>query len=157
MRRGGSRPRATSCGGSFSVEVRSCSTQQSRVARIQHVTITVPAEEMLPEVEEFYTTLGGVPLIRPPKLVLDTPGHWLGFGETQLHLVLGDPVAPPAHFALDLGEDYDRVIESLRRSGAHLRAARALWGARRSFVGDPAGNRVELLERPPPSDADRNP
>jgi catechol 2,3-dioxygenase-like lactoylglutathione lyase family enzyme len=124
------------------------------VARIQHVTITVPAEEMLPAVEDFYIALGGVPLIRPPRLVLDTPGRWMGFDKTQVHLVIGDPVAAPAHFALDLGEDYEPVIENLRRFGADLRAARDLWGSRRTFVIDPAGNRVELFEQPPPSEVD---
>ncbi len=121
--------------------------------RIQHVTITVPDQMDLPLVERFYSVLGGVPLVRPKPLQEDTPGAWLGFGETQVHLVLGKPVAEPAHFAVDLGGnmEYDRVLEKLSAEGFSPEPHRDLWGARRSFVNDPAGNLVELFESPPPS------
>lgn len=121
------------------------------MAHIQHVTITVPSEAMLEDVESFYRILGGVPLVRPPALVRDTPGRWLGFGDTQLHLILGDPVKPPAHFALDLGAAYESVLEKLRRDGHPVKASRDLWGGRRSFLEDPAGNRLEVFDRPPQS------
>lgn len=121
--------------------------------RIQHVTITVADRKDLPSVERFYSLIGGVPLVRPEPLQEDTPGAWLGFGETQVHLVLGKPVAEPAHFAVDLGgkEEYDRVLENLSREGFSTEPHRDLWGARRSFVNDPAGNLVELFEFPPSS------
>ena len=121
--------------------------------RIQHVTITVPDRTELPSVERFYSILGGVPLVRPEALQRDTPGAWLGFGDTQVHLVLGPPVAEPAHFAVDLGgeEEYDQVLDALRAEGFTPEAHRDLWGARRSFVKDPAGNMLELFESPPPS------
>lgn len=121
------------------------------MATIQHVTITVPSDEMLGTVKSFYQMLGGIPLKRPPALAADTPGAWIGFGPTQVHLILGPPVKPPAHFAMDLGENYDSVVENLKSMGHALRAARDLWGGRRSFVHDPAGNRVELFDRPPNS------
>jgi catechol 2,3-dioxygenase-like lactoylglutathione lyase family enzyme len=123
------------------------------VPRIQHVTITVADSADLPSVERFYSILGGIPLVRPERLQQDTPGAWLGFGDTQLHLVLGTPVEEPAHFALDLGGDteYDRVLEALRGEGFSSRTSRDLWGARRSVVYDPAGNRVELFGVAPPS------
>lgn len=80
----------------------------------------------------------------------DTPGRWLGFGEVQLHLVLGAPVQAPAHFAIQLGDDYDGVVTGLRRD-CEVRSARDLWGGRRSFVQDPVGNLVELFDLPPSS------
>jgi catechol 2,3-dioxygenase-like lactoylglutathione lyase family enzyme len=125
----------------------------TRAPRIQHVTITVPDGVDLPTVERFYSILGGVSLVRPEALEQDTPGAWLGFGETQVHLILGKPVAEPAHFAVDLGgaEEFDRVLESLSAEGFSPEPHRDLWGARRSFVKDPAGNLVELFESPPPS------
>jgi catechol 2,3-dioxygenase-like lactoylglutathione lyase family enzyme len=121
--------------------------------RIQHVTITVADRGDLPSVEQFYSLIGGVPLVRPEPLQEDTPGAWLGFGETQVHLVLGQPVGEPAHFAVDLGgeAEFDRVIEALSSKGFAPTPHRDLWGARRSFVNDPAGNLVELFETPPPS------
>ena len=121
------------------------------MARVQHVTITVPDEGLLPEVERFYHHLGGVSQKRPPKLQADTPGRWLGFEGTQVHLVLGEPVAEPAHFALDIGDQFDAVMALLSDHGVAIREARDLWGARRCFVKDPAGNLVELFERPPDS------
>jgi catechol 2,3-dioxygenase-like lactoylglutathione lyase family enzyme len=119
------------------------------MARVQHVTITVLDEGLLPEVERFYNRLGGIAQRRPPKLEADTPGRWLGFENTQLHLVIGAPVAEPAHFALDLGEQFDSVIAGLADQQVEVREARDLWGARRCFVKDPAGNLVELFERAP--------
>ncbi len=89
--------------------------------------------------------------MRPSALEADTPGYWFGFGETQLHVVPGEPVPEPAHFALDLGEAYDSVLDELRGSGAKVRTARDLWGGRRSFVHDPAGNLFEVFDRPPES------
>lgn len=116
------------------------------MARLHHVTVTVPYEAMLASVEEFYLTLGGVATGRPAKLMADTAGRWIVYGETQVHLILGKPVSEPAHFALELGEDYDRVRVSLTDQGATVREARDLWGSPRCFVHDPAGNLVELFE-----------
>ncbi len=113
------------------------------------MTITVPDEGLLPEVASFYNALGGVSQTRPPKLEADTPGRWLGFDNTQVHLVIGAPVAEPAHFALDLGDRFDAVTAALADRGVEVRKARELWGSRRCFVKDPAGNLVELFERPP--------
>lgn len=121
------------------------------MARIQHVTLTVPAGD-LEAAEAFYAGLGGTPLVRPPMLAADTPGRWIGFGDTQLHLVAGGPPAETeAHFAVDLGAAFDAVLASLEAAGAPVRHARRLWGARRAFVRDPAGNLVELFESPPES------
>ncbi|MGH2703627.1 MAG: hypothetical protein ACRDJ4_00585 [Actinomycetota bacterium] len=116
------------------------------------MTVTVPNEDVLPEVEAFYRDLGGVVLVRPPALVADTPGSWIGFGETQLHLIVGDPMPKTAHVALDIGNAYDRVVEAIVPRAADSRTARNLWGGRRTFVRDPVGNLVELFDRPPPSD-----
>lgn len=119
------------------------------MTRIQHVTVTVPEEQMLASVEAFYVLMGAVRQQRPSLLEQDTPGRWLGFEGTQVHLVLGEPVADPAHFALDAGNEYDSILARLRDAGFSPRAARMLWQARRCFVRDPAGNRVELFEHPP--------
>lgn len=107
---------------------------------------------MLPSAEAFYARLGGVPLARPPLLEADTPGRWLAFGETHLHLLVGDPLPPTAHFALLAGDAYEVVLDALSRAGVEVRPGRPLWDARRSFVRDPAGNLVELFDRPPPAE-----
>lgn len=121
------------------------------MARIQHVTVAAPAEDLLPAVRAFYELLGGVALVRPPMLVEDTPGCWMGFGETQVHVIVGRSDPGPAHFALDLGGEFDRVLQDLEAKGVARRDARALWGARRCFVRDPADNLVELFGQAPQS------
>lgn len=119
--------------------------------RIQHVTVTVPSEEVIPATRAFYMCLGGIPLIRPEMLVEDTPGCWLGFGETQVHVIVGEAQPGPGHFALDAGDEFDATLERLAETGVRRRDARHLWGARRCFVRDPAGNLVELFESAPDS------
>ncbi|MGH2771592.1 MAG: VOC family protein [Actinomycetota bacterium] len=119
---------------------------------IQHIAVNIASEEQLSEAEAFYTMLGGIPLKRPPVLEADTPGGWLGFGDTQLHLLVGKPLPEGAHFALHLGERYDEIVEAARKAGAFKRQARPMWGARRCFVTDPSGNLIELFESPPPSE-----
>lgn len=120
--------------------------------RIQHVTVTVPSEEGIPAAQAFYEMLGGVSLVRPPALAADTPGCWLGFGDTQVHVIVGDADPGPAHLAMDAGDQYDEILGRLTEAGVSRREARQTWGARRCFVRDPAGNLVELFERPPPSE-----
>lgn len=119
------------------------------MGRLQHVTVTVGSEELLPAVEAFYLALGGVSQVRPPKLAADTLGRWIGFDDSQVHLILGEPVAEPAHFALELGDEFDSVRASLADLEVAVREARDLWGSRRCFVHDPAGNLVELFETGP--------
>ena len=62
-----------------------------------------------------------------------------------------DPVhLPHGHFAVVV-DDYDRTLERLRADGFEPEPREEHWGAPRSFVRDPAGNRVELMSAPPPS------
>jgi catechol 2,3-dioxygenase-like lactoylglutathione lyase family enzyme len=121
------------------------------MARIHHVTVTVPSEEAIPAGQAFYELLGGTPLVRPEMLAADTPGCWLGFDGTQVHLIVGDAEPGPAHMAIDVGDDYDALLVRLTDAGVARRDARKSWGARRCFVRDPAGNLVELFERSPES------
>jgi catechol 2,3-dioxygenase-like lactoylglutathione lyase family enzyme len=115
------------------------------VARIHHVTVTVPTEDDIAAGQAFYEMLGGIPLVRPAMLAADTPGCWLGFDDTQV----------PAHLAIDVGDRYDAILDRLSEAGVDRRDARKSWGARRCFVRDPAGNLVELFEAPPDSIVER--
>ena len=119
--------------------------------RIQHVTVTVPVRDLITAARAFYERLGAVPLVRPSMLEADTPGCWLGFDGTQVHVIVGEAEPGPAHFAIDMGDSYEVVLNELAAAGVERRDARKLLGARRCFVRDPAGNLVELFERPPES------
>lgn len=121
------------------------------MVRVQHVTVTVPSEDMIPAARDFYRMLGGIVLQRPAMLAADTPGCWLGFDGTQVHVIVGEAEPGPAHFAIDAGDQYDSLLARLTDAGVARRDARQSWGAQRCFVRDPAGNQVELFESPPPS------
>ena len=125
------------------------------MARIHHVTVTVPSEGQIAAGQAFYELLGGIPLVRPVMLAADTPGCWLGFDGTQVHIIVGESEPGPAHMAIDLAEQYDAVLARLEEAGVQRRDARRSWGARRCFVRDPAANLVELFERPPDSVVER--
>ncbi|MGQ0680037.1 MAG: hypothetical protein ACT4OM_10375, partial [Actinomycetota bacterium] len=62
------------------------------MARLQHVTVTAPSEELLPHLQEFYEALGGRSEERPPRLAAHTPRRGIRFGDKQVHQILGDPV-----------------------------------------------------------------
>jgi catechol 2,3-dioxygenase-like lactoylglutathione lyase family enzyme len=125
------------------------------VARIHHVTVTVPTEDDIAAGQAFYEMFGGIPLVRPAMLAADTPGCWLGFDDTQVHLIVGEAEPGPAHLAIDVGDRYDAILDRLSEAGVDRRDARKSWGARRCFVRDPAGNLVELFEAPPDSIVER--
>lgn len=125
------------------------------MARIHHVTVTVPTEDDIAAGQAFYEMLGGIPLVRPAMLAADTPGCWLGFDDTQVHLIVGEAEPGPAHLAIDVGDRYDSILDRLSEAGVDRRDARKSWGARRCFVRDPAGNLVELFEAPPDSIVER--
>ena len=89
---------------------------------------------------------------------VDPPGTlaeratWVERAGTQIHLMRrDDPVQlPHGHLAVVVG-DYDRTLEKLRAAGFDPEPRQEHWGAPRSFVRDPAGNRVELMSAPPPT------
>jgi hypothetical protein len=54
-------------------------------------------------------------------------------------------VHPQSHFGLVV-DDFDGVLRRLRGSGAPWEDQADIFGGRRGFTRDPAGNRVEILE-----------
>jgi catechol 2,3-dioxygenase-like lactoylglutathione lyase family enzyme len=88
---------------------------------------------------------------------VDPPGSlaeraaWVERAGTQIHLMRRDDAVrlPHGHFAVVV-DDYDRRLSRLRSEGFDPEPRPEHWGAPRSFVRDPAGNRVELMAEPPP-------
>jgi catechol 2,3-dioxygenase-like lactoylglutathione lyase family enzyme len=111
----------------------------------------------------FYTgALGLEEVSRPPTF--DAPGAWLAVGEQQIHLV-GEgepgraremnPPYDPAEIAIGYGnhlalavEDLDAVLERARAHG--IEPAGEVFargdGVRRTFVTDPDGHVIELMQ-----------
>jgi catechol 2,3-dioxygenase-like lactoylglutathione lyase family enzyme len=116
------------------------------MSMIQHVTRVVsPAS--LDACVSFYGLIGFAPAAAPPGVA--GRAVWLALGDTQLHL-MPDPQARPeaGHIAV-VAADYDATVARLGAAGHTVEPRREHWGAPRSYVRDPAGNLVELMERPP--------
>jgi catechol 2,3-dioxygenase-like lactoylglutathione lyase family enzyme len=117
---------------------------------LQHVTMAV-APDGADDAAAFYTALGFAE--EPPPEALRDRSRWFRRGEQQVHLLLDDDPAPPgdgSHVAFACEGDFDAVVERLTALGHVPEPRREHWGARRSFVRDPAGHLVELMAAAPP-------
>lgn len=114
--------------------------------RVQHVNVVVP-RGATDEAVAFYVEVLGMRRIDKPA-VLDPNGAWLDVdGFVQVHLSERDGAAhPDSHFAVVV-DDYDGVLARLAQRGAPWTEQEDVFGGRRGFTRDPAGNRVEILER----------
>ena len=115
--------------------------------RLHHVNVVVPPGGTAAAVE-FYVEVLGLTRIAKPGAT-DAAGAWLDVdGRTQVHVSeRGGERHPDAHFALVV-DDYDEVLGRLASAGAAFTEQEDVFGGRRGFTRDPAGNRVELLEPP---------
>ena len=114
--------------------------------RIHHVNVVVSpggTEAAL----SFWGGVLGLRRIDKPA-VLDPSGAWFEVdGLTQIHVSERDGQPhPSAHVALVV-DDFPALLERLAAAGAEFTPAEDLFGGARGFTRDPAGNRVELLER----------
>jgi catechol 2,3-dioxygenase-like lactoylglutathione lyase family enzyme len=121
---------------------------------IHHVTLQI-APSHLRDCIAFYAILG-FDEVEPPAGIAGR-AVWLerhvdagaALPSQQVHL-MPEPgaSAPPGHFALVCPE-YEATLQALRAAGHEVEPRRQHWGSPRSYVHDPAGNLVELMERPP--------
>ena len=116
------------------------------MTRLQHVNVVVPRGGTDAAVRFYVDILGLAPLAKPD--VLRPDGAWLSVdGYAQLHLSERDGQPhPDSHFALVV-DDFDSVLARLAAAGASWQDQEDVFGGRRGFTRDPAGNRIELLER----------
>jgi hypothetical protein len=114
---------------------------------LQHVTIELTADQIGACVR-FYELLG-FQQVDPPES-LQGRATWVERGGTQVHLMpVDEPTVPAsAHHAV-LVSDYDGALAELRDAGFDPEPRKEHWGAKRSFVRNPAGHRVELMAASP--------
>ena len=114
---------------------------------LQHVNVVVPPGTA-DAVASFYVEVLRLTRIDKPAALAGGGGAWLdvdGFAQLHLSERPGD-VHPDSHFALVV-DDFDGVLGALSARGAEWTEQEDVFGGRRGFTRDPAGNRVELLER----------
>jgi catechol 2,3-dioxygenase-like lactoylglutathione lyase family enzyme len=117
---------------------------------LQHVSVEVRPDQVDACVA-FWERLGFERVESPPLLRRFT---WLERRGTQIHLLPTDePNTTVMGHAAVVVDDYEATLAALREDGCEMREGENAWDAQRWFVRDPAGNLVELMERPPPSGA----
>lgn len=119
---------------------------------IDHIQITSPPE-MEDEMRRFYCHLLGLREIDKPVQLKSRGGFWIDCGNMQLHVGIDRHV-------VDSGQSRRHValaVADLARLRALLKSrdciidddAAPIPGQRRFYTRDPAGNRVEFVERSP--------
>ena len=116
---------------------------------IQHVAFEVTRDQ-LDACIEFYELLGFRRVTAPEKLAAFVT--WLERDGDQFHLLRLPETSRmnAGHAAVPMGDDYGPAQERLRGAGHRVDDHEEYWGSPRSFVRDPAGNLVELMEFAPP-------
>ncbi|HEV2237467.1 MAG TPA: methyltransferase domain-containing protein [Ktedonobacterales bacterium] len=120
-----------------------------RVLRLDHVQVAIPEDEAASaRARWFYGGVLGLAELPKPQSLAGRGGMWYRCGDRQLHVGL-DPDFHPAtkaHLALVVS-DLDGIVARLERAGLPVVRDVELPGVRRRYTADPAGNRLELLQR----------
>ncbi|MGD9734893.1 MAG: VOC family protein [Solirubrobacterales bacterium] len=115
---------------------------------LQHVGIEIAAAEVERAVLLF-ELLGFQRVESPPSL--GEGFTWVERQGTQIHLMHdADPVVPPRGHAAVHVPDFEAALARLRENDFDPVPHREHWGARRSVVTLPGGQRIELMAAPPP-------
>jgi len=118
----------------------------TRVRRIDHVLLAMPAGREN-DARAFYQEILGIPeAVKPPQLAA-RGGCWFEAGELKVHLGVEKDFAPArkAHPAF-IVDGLEELMSSLTQAGYKLTPDAPLDGYDRIFVNDPFGNRIELMQ-----------
>jgi len=117
-----------------------------RVVAVDHVQLAMPAGREA-EAEAFYSGLLGLTRQPKPEPLAARGGCWFSNDDVVLHLGVEADFRPArkAHPALRVA-GYEELLASLRDAGVEARPDAELSGVRRSYVDDPFGNRIELID-----------
>ena len=112
---------------------------------IDHVQLAAPpgCEE---EARRFFGDLLGLDEIEKPQPLASRGGVWFRVGTQQLHVGVEQDFAPArkAHPAFAV-RDYGGLLARLRAAGFDVDEDASLEGVQRSYLADPWGNRIELI------------
>ena len=116
------------------------------IERIDHVQLAMPPGGE-PAAREFYGRLLGLPEVPKPRELQKRGGAWFEKGEVRIHLGVDPDFLPArkAHPGLRVS-DLASLVSALRDGGYEPAEDGSVPGARRVFVTDPFGNRLELIE-----------
>ncbi len=114
--------------------------------RIDHVQLTAPTGSEY-EAREFFVGILGMEEVEKPDALKPNGGVWFKFGEFELHIGIEEPFTPAkkAHPALEV-EHIDEFIKLLEKNDVKYELDDLLPNAKRLYLSDPFGNRIEVLE-----------
>lgn len=117
-----------------------------RITALDHVQLAMPRDGEM-QAEGFYRDLLGFVVVPKPEPLARRGGRWFAAGTVQVHLGVEDDfrAARKAHPALRVS-GLDELAARFDAIGAAWRWDTELTGARRIYVDDPFGNRIELIE-----------
>ena len=114
--------------------------------RLDHVQLAIPrgSEERC---RRFYAGLLGMKEVPKPPALAGRGGLWLESGPVRIHLGVEENFRPAlkAHPAIAV-HDLDVLARTLSYAGYEPAWDEAIPDARRFYVSDPAGNRIEFME-----------
>jgi catechol 2,3-dioxygenase-like lactoylglutathione lyase family enzyme len=114
--------------------------------RIEHVQLAMPAgEEEI--ARRFYAEALGMTEVSKPENLAKRGGCWFQDGEVRVHLGIQKDFRPAmkAHPAFVV-DDLRALRIRLHDAGFHCQDDEPLEGFQRTYVHDPFGNRIELME-----------
>jgi len=117
-----------------------------RVVAVDHVQLAMPRGQE-GAARAFYQAVLGLEERAKPPVLAARGGCWFSNDQVALHLGVEDHFRPArkAHPALVV-QDLDDLCAALEAAGHGVRFDDEVPGARRCYVDDPFGNRIELIE-----------
>ncbi|WP_059105341.1 VOC family protein [Shouchella shacheensis] len=114
--------------------------------RIDHVQLAAPKASE-DEARNFFSSILGMKEIPKPVNLSKRGGVWFQCGTHQLHIGIQEDFIPAkkAHPAFHV-ENLEALRERLINKGVEVKEGEPLEGAKRFYVNDPFGNRLEFLQ-----------
>ena len=111
---------------------------------VDHVQLAMPRGQE-ERARAFYRDLLGMSELPKPPELANRGGCWFASGDVQLHLGVEDDfrAARKAHPGLRC-TNFEALVHQLRSAGIEVTEDNATE-ARRAFIHDPFGNRIELI------------
>lgn len=113
---------------------------------IDHIQLAAPkgGED---KARTFFNGILGFTEVEKPEELKKRGGVWFEFGNYQVHIGIEEPFSPAkkAHPAFEI-ENIEAFTEHLKMHGIDIIKDDNLPGAKRFYVDDPFGNRLEILE-----------
>ncbi|PUB14631.1 VOC family protein [Paenisporosarcina sp. OV554] len=116
------------------------------IKRIDHIQLAAPigSED---EARSFFQGVLSLDEVEKPHELKKNGGVWFSNGHIHIHVGIEEPFLPAkkAHPAFEVS-DIDALSSHIIEKGVSIQEDHRLPGAKRFYVNDPFGNRLEFLE-----------